>query len=582
MREIGIIKWFNIDKGYGFISRIDEIEDLFVHISQLTFREISDFEGVFVTYKLIEKKKRQASEVKLLKDEDDFEVAKDAFYSNRNGIWQHGFKKYVPTIKVVDDHIINMIIIKLETFRNSSGLLSFIPNHLFLHSSKLRNYLTTSKKIELLVIMIANSSNEEDKYSHLSELEKTLIQTDLQNEKDWSVIPDNILKENTIMKLVPKRRLFKYFITKLEAECSDIKISNFIEFLKTHPEFAPDIPDSLLKKFNELFVLLPPKRQIEIVWDELDKKWNVLSINAKLIAVYKSIKEKDKSQWIINRLKNQEEKNLLVRAYLLILSANDHMEGYLEKGINPFLKAHEMIQDFIINEIINPRNQLSKVLPTCIHNVTEFCEGRKWFELSTESESYKNDGYGNQIAFCPRKAGPCVIDDFGARINSNTNMDWSSWTFAELLKECGLESNLPELQKNDVYVLKLSGWVNRLIEIREKMNCSVCNETMVPDYKYAKNLAVYNSTVARCKHNHESVYLTHCWACHKIIDSRESLHKFDGFHICFHCGSGPKENRGSSSFRQGDICPKCYSPNMEYIGKKIRNAIHVTIESIYH
>jgi hypothetical protein len=101
-----------------------------------------------------------------------------------------------------------------------------------------------------------------------------------------------------------------------------------------------------------------------------------------------------------------------------------------------------------------------------------------------------------------------------------------------LLEDSNLEAKLPELQNNDVYVLKLSGWVNRLIEIQDRMKCTVCNETMIPDYRYAKNLAVYNSTVARCKHNHhEPVYLTHCWACHQVIDSRVSIYKFNGIYI---------------------------------------------------
>lgn len=63
-REVGVVKWFNAAKGYGFISRENE-EDVFVHYSAIQsdgFRKL--VEGQRVEFSLEETPKGlQASEV---------------------------------------------------------------------------------------------------------------------------------------------------------------------------------------------------------------------------------------------------------------------------------------------------------------------------------------------------------------------------------------------------------------------------------------------------------------------------------------------------------------------------------------
>ncbi len=65
----GRVKWFNNDKGYGFIG-FKENEDIFVHysaIEQEGYKTLS--EGQMVEFKLIETSKGlQAINVKLLKE----------------------------------------------------------------------------------------------------------------------------------------------------------------------------------------------------------------------------------------------------------------------------------------------------------------------------------------------------------------------------------------------------------------------------------------------------------------------------------------------------------------------------------
>ena len=68
-RSRGTVKWFNADKGYGFISRPDG-DDLFVHYSEVQsdgFRSLN--EGDQVEFEVTQGKKGlQASSVTVVRD----------------------------------------------------------------------------------------------------------------------------------------------------------------------------------------------------------------------------------------------------------------------------------------------------------------------------------------------------------------------------------------------------------------------------------------------------------------------------------------------------------------------------------
>ena len=54
-RIMGLVKWFNEDKGFGFISPLDGSKDIFVHLSALNgdnFKTL--FEGQKVEFEVVQ------------------------------------------------------------------------------------------------------------------------------------------------------------------------------------------------------------------------------------------------------------------------------------------------------------------------------------------------------------------------------------------------------------------------------------------------------------------------------------------------------------------------------------------------
>ena len=57
-RELGVVKWFNGEKGYGFIARDNEEKDVFVHFSAINsegFRTLR--EGQRVEFEVVKNEK---------------------------------------------------------------------------------------------------------------------------------------------------------------------------------------------------------------------------------------------------------------------------------------------------------------------------------------------------------------------------------------------------------------------------------------------------------------------------------------------------------------------------------------------
>ena len=64
----GRVKWFNLDKGYGFIKPDNDIQDVFIHITALKSSVIDNLnDNQKIEYEIVEEKgKKSAGNIKLL------------------------------------------------------------------------------------------------------------------------------------------------------------------------------------------------------------------------------------------------------------------------------------------------------------------------------------------------------------------------------------------------------------------------------------------------------------------------------------------------------------------------------------
>lgn len=320
---------------------------------------------------------------------------------------------------------------------------------------------------------------------------------------------------------------------------------------------------------------LPAGVQVAIRWDAFvaapRQTWGKLSPAIRMLTLFRAAKG-GVALPLLDLIESEEQGP--VRSALIVAWGRSNPD----EGHRVFWRAHRELQDFVVTEAWSSTEPLDMhgLLPECRPRVVRHCEGRPWPEEGEEGEKVSR-------AFCPRKNRPCGVrrvdgrtkadndyNLYGARLYPETDLRWSTWSLAELLAVSGVvpDAGGLGLRSPDEYVPKLSGWVNRLNEIRERLACSACGAMMRPNYEYAKNLARYNVTIVSCDGgggHDQNIYLNHCWSCREIVDSRESsVQDEDGYYICIHCGSGAPK---SPSHTQGDRCPACGSGPMRGKGR---------------
>lgn len=451
-------------------------------------------------------------------------------------------------------------------------------------------FLPAVEQITILIARLNNNISENTKT--ISHIAKILAKTPSDELKILlSKLPNSLKRWDEILEFLPPEEKILILLSKLKKECQledqDIvqKIGNVINAVSNEeriiliyllPEWVR-YKEPILKSFHFLL----PEDQIKLVWNFIVDGslfiWHYLSRQAKILCVYRLAKENTKISIFLTELKRihntSPENDDLIRCILKILWAKENPN----QSNNVFKQVDELLINSVIKYAKNSTEpiNLDPLLPYCkpTEVTVKYCEGKLW-----EKKEIQTAGEPKIVtsAYCPRVRKNCNLFEpnkkansnfglYGARLSAECSQDWENWSLLELFKAVNIVPSLPDLKRPEDYLPKLSGWINRINEIRSRLKCSVCEDIMPHNIEYSKFSTKFRVTVFSCKHGNghdHNIYLNECWGCRAIVDSRESKYKSkeDNYYICIHCGSGTQH---SNTYTQGDICPKCGTLGME-------------------
>lgn len=611
MRQIGTVKWFpgysskiGYINDYMIVVALDVKTDMYVKLEEVRCSEASLKEGVFVTFEVGINPRTGLKEVRnlrLLAEETNPETMSEAVSLIGEEMRTLSSRQKEELVRSLPKNILlasrlareglpidvhidlclemlsteqprkrtrDMLLAELCACLEQSGesIWELVPDAIVLED-RVWPIASLNRRIDILAAQLGEEGRPGNE-DIISQIARVLVKASHEEIPSLlSRLPDWTKRHEAISDFLPHIDQVAILAAQLGEEGrlgnEDI-ISRIAQVLvrasrEEIPSLLSRLPD-WTKQHEAIFDFLPSVDQVNSVWFSpgvgLLSVWQRLSRKAKILCAYRAAKE-DKILPVLEGL----EDDLLVRCVVVLLWARDNPQ----KSDATFREAHRLLQQYVVDQAWSSTEllDLCPLLPRCHFKVVQYCEGRPW---PTE-EDKKTGSDRASCAFCPRLNGPCAlfrpnVGIDGARVYAECSQPWEDWSLLELLEATGVVPCLSELSSPDEYVPKVSGWVNRLNEIRKRLKCSVCGQIMIPNYQYARNLAVYNSTVASCQHggsHDQNVYLSHCWACREIIDSRESTVRVEGYYICIHCGSGPKH---SLSYTQGNICPQCGTREM--------------------
>lgn len=605
MRSLGKIKWFGTFNSktqnfnnYGFIQEGNE--SIYFNKQSVLSRGKSLDSGVWVTYTKHEKSKGRlsAEDVLLLEDEENVEIFLNHFQDKWKLISEdsdlgRALVRYLAKInlKYTEQSIINNFsYLQPEDRKILLRAIYSKPNSIRI----MKKYL----KDEFLFKYLIKNGNNLYKYEnncYISFLRDVLIR--LKEEKYWEQLNLEVIFNEKIWSIAPPEVMVKILSRKniKTALINEITRNNidhiFNVIVNADENKRTKLLDSLpehIKNEPKIYNFLSPKDRLEVLLSKnINDEHRIKELEQEILKNFALIKENEKyniAGFMPEHLKihysifcylgpskqvnvlSRMDKQQIIRYWelcgnktkIMFIFKNyndiDYLQDHCEERYikcliemsnaknkkNLFKMMHDDLQNAILEIAwdIEANLDCAPLLPICENYCTTYCEGRPW----------KND-----IAFCPRTGKACKIDnsDFnsnsyyhtiGARISPNYSLHWSKWSLLEYFSSINVTPRLPELATANEYTNRMAGWLNRLIEIRERLKCRICGKPLLSNMKYAKNLARYNATVFYCPDNHdEQIYISHCWSCHKIIDSRDCQNRDSGgFYVCTNCGSGSK------------------------------------------
>ncbi|WP_370294355.1 cold shock domain-containing protein [Rossellomorea marisflavi] len=608
--EAGLVKWYGgynsrtqKENKFGFIERTIQTEDLFVHEKNLLCSSNKLMEETVVLFEVEEDQKSGKNKAIKVR-EPDFNQSEELRICAENKyiqIWYPALLHLAEQLTTPDNDIVELLSEKIVDIRSNqhelAKLVERIPDQIFIDYENLIEFLPVERyiKISSAIYECSKDGVEKEKiiqnvsiqlennrhnirsfFNHWDELPsvemgKTEWYADDYKEDTWDIIPFEMIRDKRIWKSVPEHKKYSILLKRIndstEKEEYDQTFNTVVETAKNALNHET-MPQGL-KGDKRIFPYLNSIDQVNVGWSLINEYWELMNRDAKIRAVFKAAKE-NHHLGISDFL--QTEKDLLVKSVLLLLGRKLGRPA-------PLGQIHNWLTEYITEAAWNSTEplDLGPILPSCsVLSDVKYCEARRW---PAEEGGWKSNNAGEEIAYCPRQHNSCVVNTVhslcGAHVKGLPEISWDNWTLTDLFKDLGINPTSKSINRNDTYLLKIAGWVNRLNEIRERMKCEHCGKTLIPDTKYSFYPARYNSTVARCPDGHDNgIYFNHCsnHDCNHIIDSRESSLKFDRYYICIYCGDIPKYSRESFfdedpfhisfPFTPGDMCPKCGEEDM--------------------
>lgn len=574
--EIGFVKWYggynhnkNQENKFGFISKLEPAEDIFVHERGLKCHPDKMIEDAIVAFEVKANQrtgKKQAVNVRTVNFDqvEDFHIG---LQNNDQYIWETAFSE-LDGIPRIDEDVAVIIQKKLDQLDdyNKERMVSYIPDQAFYDYVFLRQYLNANKWLEITIDLWKKSADSEVRESYFHKIKEKIIKNhQLIEHVIWDKLPEEMIVQEEVWGFVPVQKKIETLLKQIENknERDDNLLQKLASYIKISGK-DQQLPESLKRDFI-IFPSLNDYVQVEVAWANLANYWSYMSRNAKIMSIFRAVKEKQTNLSFLNA---EEEEDSLVKILLRLAKNDQNMPLHqlfhtFQSSFNHYM--NELITSLPANEIID----LRPLLPSCsFHSSSDVlhCEGKRW---RTKDGKWKEDYNGDELAFCPRIYHTCrvktISDQEGAHIHPITELSWEHWTLVEFFEALGIQAeNYVSMRNDEKYILKLAGWVNRINDIKQRLFCFDCNKPLEPDLTYSKNFARYNITVAQCPDCKDKVYFNHCWNCHHIIDSRQSKMKYNNYYICIACGSGPQPSYKSEPIlKQGSICPNCGTHDME-------------------
>ncbi len=279
--------------------------------------------------------------------------------------------------------------------------------------------------------------------------------------------------------------------------------------------------------------------------------------------IYKTYKKKITFQQltsVINSIQWTEISAILVQAFV---TANNHSEKFLLETLNEVFKNHFQV---LLSKNFTPDSFLETF---SIKNIVPRCNGRKHYDAELWRGNGKTRWYyersvtiknkGNVVDYCegrPWKKEPLwnratnqptaehyefywCRGSYCAQRNDTLDLNepFYKWTVIEI-------STILNITLEKLTIVALTGWINRMNEIVERLYCRSCNEVLRPYPFQPRTLGIYGVPMFQCVNDQcemhkQPIRFTHCLngKCHEILDSRDCEKCCGTGLICNHCGT---------------------------------------------